>query len=101
MNMQLTPPGAAGSADAAKLLVSLKGHAAEIKALAFSPDRCLLASAGADDTVRVWDIASSKPGERAVVRARATGSVRSRSPRTGARWRSGPARSTGSFGCTT
>ena len=52
----------------AKLIASLKGHTAEIISLAFSPDRCLLASTSSDATARIWDIASSKPSERSVLR---------------------------------
>jgi WD40 repeat protein len=52
----------------AKLLVELKGHTTAVTALAFTPDRCLLASASRDGSARVWDVGSSKPGERGVVR---------------------------------
>src|SRR5437879_4892051 len=51
----------------AKLIAELKGHTDTVTALAFTADRCLLASAGRD-TGRVWNIASSKPGERGVFR---------------------------------
>ncbi|VTR91003.1 wd-40 repeat protein : (Myosin heavy-chain) kinase OS=Calothrix sp. PCC 6303 GN=Cal6303_2739 PE=4 SV=1: WD40: WD40: WD40: WD40: WD40 [Gemmata massiliana] len=51
----------------AKQIARLKGHTAEIISLAFSPDRCLLASASSDGTARIWDIASSKPSERSAL----------------------------------
>ncbi|MBM3981128.1 MAG: WD40 repeat domain-containing protein [Planctomycetes bacterium] len=62
-----TLPAATGPV-AAKLLATFRGHTGAVCALAFSPDRCLLASAAADGSARVWDVASSKPGERACVR---------------------------------
>lgn len=68
MDTRTETRGATALADPAKLMLSLKGHTAEIIALAFSPDRCLLASASGDGSVRVWDISRSKPGERPVLR---------------------------------
>ena len=53
----------------AKLLASLKGHASAATALAFTPDRCTLASGDRDGNGRIWSVASSKPGERATFRA--------------------------------
>lgn len=53
--------------ETARLIVPLKGHTAEVLALAFSPDRCLLASASADGTARVWDVSGSKTGQRSVL----------------------------------
>ena len=68
MDMRLQSPSTSGSAQA-KLLCSLKGHTAAVEALAFSPDRRLLASGGRDGTGHLWDVASSsKPGAFAVFR---------------------------------
>ena len=36
------------------------GHADQIRSIAFSPDGALLASASADKTIRVWDVAKGK-----------------------------------------
>jgi WD40 repeat protein len=38
------------------LLISLTGHADTIWRIAYSPDDCLLASASADGTVRLWEV---------------------------------------------
>lgn len=56
--------GTANPANPAKLLVELKGHTGAVTALAFSADRCMLASASRDGTARVWNISGSKPGPR-------------------------------------
>src|SRR5262249_31716167 len=43
-----------------KLLAELKGHAGVVMAVAFSPHGKLLATAGYDQTVRIWDRAAGK-----------------------------------------
>jgi WD40 repeat protein len=48
----------------AKRVAGLSGHTGAVLALAFSPDRGLLASAGRDGAGRVWDVAKGKPGGR-------------------------------------
>lgn len=55
-------------ANTAKLVTSLPGHAGRILSLAFTPDRCVLASGGDDAIGRVWAISGSRPGERDAVR---------------------------------
>src|SRR5262245_19569170 len=40
----------------AKPIISLKGHTGGIRAMAFSPDRSLLAVASADGPARLWDV---------------------------------------------
>jgi WD40 repeat protein len=66
MRNQTTSPACPTSV--AKLVSSLKGHADAVESLAFTPDRRLLASGGRDGTGRIWDVGSSKPGERAAFR---------------------------------
>lgn len=60
---QVAPAGAATPVPA-KRITALKGHRDAVTVLAFSPDRCLLASAGRDGAGRVWDLAAKDPGKR-------------------------------------
>src|SRR5262249_61862720 len=48
------------SAQEPKLSLTLVGHTAEVRCLAISPDGKVLASGGADNTIRFWDVASGK-----------------------------------------
>jgi WD40 repeat protein len=64
--MHPQPSPTAPAANAAKLVAELKGHTGAVTALAFTPDRCLLASAGRDGPARVWTV-GSKSGERGAV----------------------------------
>jgi len=44
-----------------QLLISISGHADTIWRVAYSPDDCLLASASADGTVRLWEVETGIP----------------------------------------
>jgi WD40 repeat protein len=52
-----------------KELACLKGHTGEVSCVAFSPDGRTLASGSADNTIKLWDVATSK--ERATLRGHA------------------------------
>jgi serine/threonine-protein kinase len=51
----------------ARELMSLTGHKGCALCLAFGPDRNTLASAGVDETIRVWDFSRGEPRELAVL----------------------------------
>ncbi|HJZ60194.1 MAG TPA: hypothetical protein VKE74_34950, partial [Gemmataceae bacterium] len=68
METPKTAGGPASSANQAKQIANLRGHLGGIIGLAFSPDRCLIASSSRDGTGRVWEVASKKPGERGSIR---------------------------------
>jgi serine/threonine-protein kinase len=59
----------AASEDDAKTIAILQGHTSWVVALAFSPDRNLLASAAVQGNVRLWDFSGKKPGERSSFQA--------------------------------
>ena len=50
----------AGRAHVPLEMLSLKGHTAEINAVAFSPDAQSITTAGGDQTVKDWEAASPK-----------------------------------------
>src|SRR5262249_47090305 len=63
-------------------LLTLKGHTASVRALAYSPDGATLASGGGGDTVRLWDAATGQ-GRGGGGRAPGAGRGRGGRPRGG------------------
>ncbi|KAJ3206043.1 Transcription initiation factor TFIID subunit 5 [Dinochytrium kinnereticum] len=47
-----------------KVIKRLRGHDSSVHSVAFSRDSSQLASGGADNTVRIWDIKNSDIGEQ-------------------------------------
>jgi WD40 repeat protein len=64
METHVQTQSTAGVPNTAKSIATLKGHTDALIALAFSPDRSLLASTSRDGTARIWNI-SSKANDRA------------------------------------
>src|SRR5437764_271227 len=54
------------SAQESRPRLTFRGHTGEVRCLALSPDGKTLASGGADNPIRFWDVASGK--ERATVK---------------------------------
>lgn len=61
-------PAASEDASAPKRIASLPGHLSWVIALAFSPDRNLLASGGLDGKLRLWNFAGRKPRDHSAPR---------------------------------
>jgi eukaryotic-like serine/threonine-protein kinase len=60
-NPSLCPTGPA------KVVAKLPGHSGGVLAMAFSPDRGRLVSAGRDGLARLWDMGNDPPVERAAL----------------------------------
>jgi serine/threonine protein kinase/WD40 repeat protein len=55
-----------------RLLWTLVGHQLAVHGVTFSPDGKLLATAGADNTVRIWELPSSRPKQAAQLAPKST-----------------------------
>ena len=59
---------------AGKAIAALEGHGGSVRSLAFAPDGRMLASGGADRTLKLWDVAGRRErfslrGPNGVIRA--------------------------------
>lgn len=66
---QRHPGAAAVPTGPASVVARLPGHPSGLLAVAFSPDRGLLASGGRDGTAKLWNIGSAPPSEKGVLGA--------------------------------
>ena len=57
---QASQPISTSNADKVARIAVLQGHTSAVFGLVFSPDSTLLASAGVDKTVRLWDVKTAK-----------------------------------------
>lgn len=67
MNRQSTAAPAADVPALARAVAEFPAHATAVVAVAFTLDRSLLISTDRESTVRVWDLAASRPGERGTI----------------------------------